>query len=56
MSSYETDSRLQGRMRGQKKNIKGMEDVFAPAPLTMTSLGTGPGVITPVDKPGGYIN
>lgn len=32
-------------MQGLKKNRKGMEEVFAPVPFSMTSLGTGPGVI-----------
>jgi hypothetical protein len=35
--------------------MTGMEDVFAPVPLGVSSLGTGPGVITPGDKSHGYV-
>jgi len=40
-----------------RKNRSGMEDVFAPFPSAVTSLGTGPGVITPGanDKPMGRL-
>jgi len=37
---------------GSKKKT-GMEDVFGPVPFAMTTLGTGPGVITPGEKPHG---
>lgn len=43
------DPRRNGRIFGPKKRT-GLEDVFAPVPIAMTSLGTGPGVITPGDK------
>lgn len=44
---FGADPKRNGRMQGLKKNRKGMEEVFAPVPFSMTSLGTGPGVITP---------
>ncbi|CAL8079282.1 unnamed protein product [Orchesella dallaii] len=43
------DPRRNGRIFGPKKRT-GLEDVFAPVPIAMTSLGTGPGVITPGEK------
>ncbi|CAG7820950.1 unnamed protein product [Allacma fusca] len=51
--SLQFDARTRNNRFGNKKNRTGMEDVFAPVPLAVTSLGTGPGVITPGDKPMG---
>lgn len=50
-SSLQFDPRLnRGNRFGSKKNRTGMDEVFAPVPFAIASLGTGPGVITPGEK------